>query len=370
MNDRLPLDLPAAPDAAADRRFYGGLQAIVGPLLAGLVFFVIDADARPFAPVALVLWFGLSHGLHTLARRGRWFDEDAAALWPRLLGAGLALGGLWGYTTLVAYDLLENGQPLGDAITPFDGSFAILSVVAFAFYTFVGVLWTALYAAGHFVLRYRRAEVAALRLAVEAKDAELRALRAQVHPHFLFNALNSVRALVEEDPDRARDAVTRLARLLRHTLRASEAATVPLADELAAARDYLELEAVRFEDRLRVALRVEGDVAGVEVPPLVVLTLVENAVKHGVAPRAAGGEVALVVTREADAVRVAVTNPGRLEAAATTAAGDGAGGLGLRNTRARLALHYGDAAALDLTARADAVTSEVRLPVRPARTRA
>ena len=350
--DRLPL----TPDASADRKLYVALQATFGVALAAVLLILSMGGSRPAAIVSMVLWFALTRAFYRVARRGRWFDEDAGALWPRLLGAGLVLGVVWGYASLVAYAHLD-GTALREALRPFDGFLGVLSAYALVFHVFVALLWTTLLAAGHFVLRYRRAEVIALRLAVEAKDAELRALRAQVHPHFLFNALNAVRALIDEDPARARDAVTRLSRLLRHTLRASEQPRVPLADELDATRDYLALEAVRFEERLRVTVRVEGETEGVNVPPLVLLTLAENAVKHGIAPSAAGGEVALVVTNVGGVLRLAVTSPGALGPAT-------GGGLGLRNTRARLALDYGPAATLHVgDDGAGAVTSELRLPI-------
>src|SRR5690606_9276799 len=127
---------------------------------------------------------------------------------------------------------------------------------------------------------YRAAEVERWRLQAAVKDAELAALRAQVNPHFLFNSLNSIRALIVEDPARAQQVVTQLAALLRYTLQAGATSTVPLEAELHAVRTYLALESIRLEERLRYTIDVDDAVRQAPVPPMLVQTLVENGIKH------------------------------------------------------------------------------------------
>ena len=197
-----------------------------------------------------------------------------------------------------------------------------------------------------------RAEVQALRLDVarrEALLARLEALQARTDPHFLFNSLNTVVALIGEDPARAEDAVERLADLFRYALDAGRRERVPLQVELDAVDDYLTLQRLRFESRLDAAIEVDlppAMLAEVSVPPLVVQPLVENAVVHGLTARPLRVRVR-IGRRDAD-LRIAVEDDGRGFGASTA---DGAGrrrsaGTGLSTLRDRLALTYGARAAV------------------------
>ena len=145
---------------------------------------------------------------------------------------------------------------------------------------------------------FRTAERQQLELQVLTRDAELRALRAQVNPHFLFNTLNSIAALIHENPAAAEDVVTRLADVFRHALTASGREHTRLADELEFLRSWLAIEHVRFGDRLRVVEDVEPGLDDVPVPGLLFQPLIENAVRYAVAPRAEGGTITLRVRRD------------------------------------------------------------------------
>jgi LytS/YehU family sensor histidine kinase len=173
----------------------------------------------------------------------------------------------------------------------------------------------------------------------------LHALQGQLNPHFLFNCLNSLRALIVEDPERAQTMVTRMADLLRRSLRTNPAETIPLQEEMVAVNDYLDLEHVRFEDRLRVSCFLEPRELTCRVPPMIVQTLVENGLKHGIAHLPEGGELRIAARVVNDRLQVEVTNSGKLfpESEHT--------GSGLYNARERLRLIYGDSASLTLAAR-------------------
>ena len=222
-----------------------------------------------------------------------------------------------------------------------DGESPFGTIVGVAF-GFTVVIATALYLVDFF-RRSRRAEQAAV-------AAELRALRAQINPHFLFNALNSVAALTRTRPAEAEGVVERLAALFRYTLRASERPVVPLADEVEGVRLYLDVEAVRFGDRLQAVVEVPDALSGVAVPSLSLQTLVENAVKHGVAETE--GPCAVLVRAErvggpgGPAVECTVrdTGPGF----DTVGPEVFARGTGLRNVRDRLALLFGDDTAFEV----------------------
>jgi LytS/YehU family sensor histidine kinase len=180
-----------------------------------------------------------------------------------------------------------------------------------------------------------------------------------VNPHFLFNCLNSIRALVVEDPPRAQEMVTRLANMLRYTLGRELRDTAPLSAEMAIVEDYLALESVRLEERLRVRVQVAADAERVDVPRMLLPTLVENAVTHGIAVRSAGGTVDIRVRRERALLRIEVANPGALGDARPDS-------VGLANLRERLRLLYGDRAAFSLRGEApETVVASVTMPVTP-----
>ena len=183
----------------------------------------------------------------------------------------------------------------------------------------------------------RQAEIDRLEIEVQSREAKLEAMRLQLNPHFLFNSLNSTRMLIGEDPEQARHMITQLARLLRTTLERSQSVTVTLHEELELTRTYLNLEAVRFEERLAYQFDIDPDAKSVAVPPMMVQTLVENAVKHGIAARKDGGTVTVQAELHGDTLCVQVTNTGHLDEDAPKR------GIGLRNLRERLRLLYGDA---------------------------
>jgi two-component system LytT family sensor kinase len=219
--------------------------------------------------------------------------------------------------------------------------------------------------------RYAR-EIREQEIGKLASEAELRALRAQINPHFLFNALTTIGYLIQTAPPRALQTLMRLTALLRAVLR-SEGEFTTLGRELEMVEAYLDIERARFEQRLRVTIDVPPPLRDIRVPPLVLQPLVENAVKHGIGPLRLGGEVSvrarldgaaptprqltLVVEDSGAGVTPAALEQGRLA------------GVGLRNVERRLACQYGEAAALSIrTAPGQGTTVEIRLPAdaRPA----
>jgi two-component system, LytTR family, sensor histidine kinase AlgZ len=228
-----------------------------------------------------------------------------------------------------------------------------------------GVVLYALAAALHYLLmafeEARRAERNALELEVLAKDAELRALRAQIDPHFLFNALNSISALTGSDAVAARKMCLELAELLRYSLHAGGAATIPLSEEFALVDRYLAIERARFGPRLSVQRQVSPPAGDCAVPPLLLQPLVENAVKHGVAQLIEGGAVRIGASCSGRSLHLTVENP----TGPTPAAGRGEG-VGLDNVRRRLAALYGPEATMEVRQRDGVFRVRLVLPAVPA----
>lgn len=255
-----------------------------------------------------------------------------------------------------------DGQPL--TIRGFSGL-----INGALFYTFIPMAWSVLYFGIKYYQDVQEERERALAAEGQAHRARLQALRYQLNPHFLFNTLNAVSTLIVEQENRdAERMVARLSDFLRLTLECDSDMEVPLANELDFARRYLDIEQIRFGNRLAVQEDVEAEALSAQVPPLLLQPLVENAVRHGIMPREAGGTLRIEARNVGTRLllRVMDDGPGPPEA------GEAGTGVGLTNTRARLEALYGEDHAFALR-RADGGGCEVRieLPFRtdPDRTR-
>ncbi|MEI6946995.1 histidine kinase [Paraflavisolibacter sp. H34] len=203
-------------------------------------------------------------------------------------------------------------------------------------------IWNSIYFMYHYVQKSRKQQMDTLQLEALVKALELKTIKAHINPHFIFNALNSIRALIDENPQRARAAVTELSNILRSSLAAEKGETVSFKEELRIVKDYLALENMRFEDRLRVEYAVEANTLGQQVPPMMLQTLVENAIKHGISKQVKGGVVRIASGWDGFHHRLSVQNTGSLNG------GSGQGGFGLSSTRDRLLLLYGERARFEI----------------------
>jgi two-component system LytT family sensor kinase len=192
-------------------------------------------------------------------------------------------------------------------------------------------------------------------------EAELRALRAQMNPHFLFNALNTIGYLIQTSPTRAHGTLMKLTALLRGVLRSAETATT-LGEEIDLVSAYLDIESARFEERLIIDIDVPLELRGIRVPALMIQPLVENAIKHGIANSRSGGRVSIESHAQGEGLAITVRNSGAHATEADIRRGRKSG-VGLSNLDARLRHQYGDAATLTLTATADETRAEILLPI-------
>ena len=294
-----------------------------------------------------------THLFHLLLRDRGWVRLPPKILAVRLAAGIFSLAALFSLLALFTRGFLAHA-PLRQILKPMD------FFVVFAIRMVILVIWTALYVAIHELQLRRHTERRALRLEVVVQEAQLRGLRGQLNPHFFFNCLNNLRELIAEDPRRAQKMVTQLGGLLRYSLRADQSELVPLADEIRALEDYLALESIRFEERLQVHWDIAKDAQGIRVPPMLLQTLVENGLKHGIARRPQGGEIAIAARLTEANVELEVLNSGELREPASGA------GIGLRNARERLGLLYGDRATLVLqNGNQGRVSARVTLPLAP-----
>lgn len=198
-------------------------------------------------------------------------------------------------------------------------------------FTFILIsLWLLLYMVWHYLERNRKDEVDKLSLEKTVKELELNTIKSHINPHFIFNSLNSIRALVDENPQRARTAITELSNILRSSMQVEKMETVPLQKELDIVKDYLALEHMRFEERLKFELDIDEETLDQPVPPMMLQTLVENAIKHGISKRIQGGVIKIISKYTDDHFELLVrnTDPGN--------EGIGEEGFGIKSTRDRL----------------------------------
>jgi signal transduction histidine kinase len=220
-------------------------------------------------------------------------------------------------------------------------------------------LWLLIYFVWHYVVRSRKDQIDRIRLETTVKELELKTIKAHINPHFIFNSLNSIRALVDENPERARGAITELSNLLRSSMQAEKTETVTLEKEMNIVNDYLALEKIRFEDRLQIELHIDDDTLDQQVPPMMVQTLVENAIKHGISKHKEGGKVIVYSDFVNSHFELKVENTGTLNKENN---GDG---FGLKSTQDRLKLLFGANASFNIKQQTEnTVTVTVALPVK------
>jgi signal transduction histidine kinase len=369
-------EMKADPEAKLERakhRLYVLCQLTGwGGLTALQLFYQGAADSRQNTPIhdqailIMIMLQGLllTHYSRLLIRRWGWMQLGWASLLPRVAGMATAMSLIW---SLVGFGYVYGvlGEPWQAKFSP---AFVITTATINGVLLFLG--WFCVYFIYHAFERLRRMQLEKLLLAASVKEAELRALKSQVNPHFLFNSLNSLRALIDEDAPKARESVTRLANMLRYSLQSGQQETVSLDEEIRIVEDYLALEQIRHESRLQVRWAVKDAARSQAVPPMLLQTLVENAVKYGISVRREGGEVAITADIESDHLHIGVSNPGELtspRSAAASRAGSSTG-VGLRNASERLKLLFGDQAQLELKPEpVGCVTAHVRIPLKSAK---
>jgi sensor histidine kinase YesM len=360
---------PSSPTrVSAETSFvYWVLQIIVWSAyclmhISGEVFFAMMPWSK-----AVTVWGAVgaahvscTHLLRGLAKRHNWLMLAPAALLTRVI-VGVLLISLACYLVTIASSVAVYGSP----VTPvMDALYRMLPprtrlVDQFFSSLILNVLWVAIYF-GLAMQRHRyRAELRQVQLHEAWQAAELRLLKSQLNPHFLFNALNSVRALIADEPGRAQEAVTQLARTLRYALASGDEDLVTLTRELEMVNDYLAIESLRLADRLEVVREIEPAASTMRIPIMLVQMLVENAIKHGIAALKRGGTLRIHARLAGSELIIQIVNPrptGEIAEARTD-------GVGLKNSSERLRLLFGPAAKLHLDLSVSGLaTAEIRIP--------
>lgn len=228
-------------------------------------------------------------------------------------------------------------------------------VIQFFGSLFLYFLWSLIYFVYHYFENYK----SALKYQASINEIQLNKLKSQLNPHFIFNGLNSIRALIDENPRKAKMAVTQLSNILRNTLGMNEKKLINFSEELETVRDYLDLENVRYEERLQTVLEIDPQSYRFSVPPLMLQTLVENGIKHGIANLVEGGTLTLTTVVNNGQMKIEIKNSGKYN----NGHKKGRGGYGIANTVQRLKLLYGDKAKFNIFNQDDGfVVTEVIIP--------
>jgi len=316
-------------------RYYYKAQVIgwsVYVLISTAVFIMSGTDLTIdlIGGIYLVFALGLviSHLYRTVIIQSGWLEKDLFRLVPRVAIACPILA--------IGFHLIYIS--IGNLAFGWNMSFrwSDPNLVAWAMLFFI---WNLIYFAYIFFQRYRREEIKNLKLEAARNEYELRRLRDQMNPHFIFNAMNTIRALIDENPAKAKNAVTQLSNVLRSSLQTRKQDLITLDKELEIVRDYLEIEKARYEERLTVEYAVPDELLHTKIPPLMLQTIVENSIKHGIATLPEGGKIKIEAQPASEHVDINVYNSGRFMPEKTSEAS-----LGLENTRDRLSLSYGDRA--------------------------
>ncbi len=333
-----------------------GIWTSVGLVFSGVSYLAVVAEDRPETAWTVLsnslarsyLWGLFSPLLYVFAKR---FPVHLRSIRWHYLAANLAFGTLisLAYSLIfVAFVRLINPD-LGAGMTT--SAVVVQRLLIPTLYTFFS-----LYSPTFFMIqaliafrRYRDERERNAALEAEVTKAQLSALKMQLHPHFLFNSLHAISSLIVVDPDRANKMVALLGDFLRRTLEHSEEQTVTLDEELGFLRCYLEIEETRFADRLSVSYEVEDETLTALVPHLILQPIVENAVKHGIAPYEFAGRIDIRAERIDSDILLSVSDSGNGGQNEPPGQVVSTNGLGITNVRARLARIYGDRASLSIT---------------------
>lgn len=304
----------------------------------------------------VAVYITITHVYHRFAVKLGWQNLGLNKLIPRLVPAIIILGLVYLFVTVAKVYLFRVwfkpgfSEAFGDFFDFYRDSIFVAGVRLMC-------IWLLAYHMYHYSNREISIARENARLAVITRDAQLNNLSAQLNPHFLFNSLNNIKALVIDDPKSARRAIDLLADLLRNSLYSGDKQMISIKEELELVKDYLELEKLRFEERLQYCIETGDEFHAILIPRLSIQALVENAIKHGISQQKQGGLISIQLNRDYSNLTIYITNPGRLKPVEEIS------GLGIKNLNERLELQYEGAAHFIIGEANDMVTATIKIPL-------
>ncbi len=305
----------------------------------------------------LTIGIGVTTGLRSYLKRNIDLEsftfKKSIKITVALLVAGLVYGAL-NYAMGYAYhkfgpDISEEQLNL---LRAFDNKWLLLFNSVF-----IIACWVICYLVIKLLLKLNKDRIARLEMSDTLKQAQLNTLKGQINPHFMFNSLNNIRGLMLEDVEKSREMLTKLSEMLRYSLTKNNVDGIAVAEELEMVDNYIALSKIQFEDRLQYIKKVDDTALAVQIPPMLIQLLIENAAKHGIANLKDGGEIRLEIQKYPQEMLIRVTNTGKLKIS------KGSTQLGLRNIRQRLKLLHGDNATFSLNEVGNEVAAEIHIPI-------
>lgn len=347
-----------SPEKINKRKLYWTLQAsgwgmfyVVYTLIAGNI---AGFAWQIFAGYLTVVITGLllTHFYRWYIKKRNWVDKGILALIVRVIIASIILGILWNAISLPINHTFFKMADEERKITP------VLVIILTFNLSVIIAAWSLIYFSFQFFLSFQKTQFEKWKLELAVKEAELIALKSQINPHFIFNSLNNIRSLVVENPEKSRDMITHLSGLLRYSIQFNNREKVSLEDELEVVQNYLNLESIQYEDRLRYTLEIKPETLEMKIPPMAIQLLVENAIKHGISNLPSGGEIRIKSSLVNDELVVEVINTGQLKDTTDST------GIGLKNASERLKLLFGKLSDLTIAnLDADHVSARFKIPL-------
>lgn len=288
--------------------------------------------------IALSLGIPITHIMRNIIIKRNWLILPIEKIVPRLFICIVIASFIYSLSLLTFFALFN----LSETDPKKNVAFINMLVLRTFDSSLILMVWVLIYYVYHFFQKNKKQEVDTFRLQSLVKELELKTIKSHINPHFIFNSLNSIRALVDENPQRARRAITELSNILRSSMQTEKMETVPLEQELNIVKDYLALEQMRFEERLKVQFDIDEDTLYQPIPPMMLQTLAENAIKHGISKQVNGGVVTIISDFVDDHHEIIIRNSGFLNGRA------GQMGFGLQSTQDRLNLLFGTKATFEI----------------------
>ncbi|MFT4537188.1 MAG: two-component system LytT family sensor kinase [Saprospiraceae bacterium] len=302
----------------------------------------------------VTICIGLTHTYRNIALKAKWNNVNIEKLIRKVIPSILILS--------VLFMLLANLKMSGFVYLVNNNNIILKNLLVWNPVLITGLrhmsIWLLAYHLYHFHVREITVSKNNAELSIIAKQAQLDNLSVQLNPHFLFNSLNSIKSLVIENPKIARRAIDLLSDILRSSLYEKDISFISVKNELALVKDYMELEKLRFEERLNIFIKVDAAVENYMIPPLSIQLLVENAIKHGIDRRINGGSILLSIIENDGFIEIVVQNPGNLVDSNIDT------GIGINNLTKRLLLQYNGEASFSLNNETqDQVTATLKIPI-------
>ena len=321
-------------------------------VLLNLVFFILQSPFKANEILIYLFWLplgiGITHGFRFFVVKSNLMKVKIYFQIPLVIVGSFINASIFYFAEFLLQKALKiEVQDIG-----------VIDMVANVInYAFVFFFWSLAYFAYHFLINYTQAEMKTLRWEASMKEAELNKIKSQLNPHFMFNSMNSIRALIDENPIKAKEAVTQLSNILRNTLMMEKNKLISFKDEIKIVYDYLNLEKIRYEERLNFTITQSDDTNNFQIPPLLLQTLVENAIKHGISKLPKGGSIDVNSEINHQLLEIKISNDGKFEENSISDSG-----FGLKNSIERLKYLFGNTSTISINNENNKVVTRVIIP--------